>query len=123
MPLLFSYGTLRLPQVQLATFGRLLDGFDDVLPGFELAQLTITDAAVLATSGEAEHPILRPSANADAVVTGRVFELTPDELARADAYEVDDYARIEVQLASDRRAFVYVDRRYAPAMPGLDARI
>jgi hypothetical protein len=118
MPLLFSYGTLRLPQVQLATFGRLLDGYDDVLPGFELAQLQITDAVVLATSGQAEHPILRPSASADAAVTGRVFELSADELARADVYEVDDYMRIEAVMASGRRAFVYVDRRFAPVTAG-----
>jgi hypothetical protein len=118
MPLLFSYGTLRLPQVQLASFGRLLEGFDDLLPGYELAQLTITDAAVLATSGQAEHPILRPSDRPDAAVTGRVFELSVDELARADAYEVEDYMRIEALLASGRRAFVYVDRRFAPVTAG-----
>lgn len=28
MPLLFSYGTLQHPDLQLTTFGRLLDGFE-----------------------------------------------------------------------------------------------
>jgi hypothetical protein len=47
-----------------------------------------------------------------------VFELSVDELARADAYEVEDYMRIEALLASGRRAFVYVDRRFAPVTAG-----
>jgi hypothetical protein len=32
---LFSYGTLQLEAVQLATFGRKLNGAADGLPGFE----------------------------------------------------------------------------------------
>lgn len=35
MPLVFSYGTLRQENVQLSTFGRLLQGRRDELPGFE----------------------------------------------------------------------------------------
>ena len=35
MPLLFSYGTLQQEDVQLATFGRLLQGQKDELLGFE----------------------------------------------------------------------------------------
>ena len=57
--LLFSYGTLRQPEVQRATFGRLLDGDADTIPGFELDMLTITDPAVIATSGSDRHPVLR----------------------------------------------------------------
>jgi len=37
-----------------------------------------------------------------------VFLLTEDELARADVYEVDAYQRIEVTLASGRKAWAYV---------------
>ena len=33
---LFSYGTLQLPSVQLATFGRRLDGVCDALCGLSL---------------------------------------------------------------------------------------
>ena len=33
---------------------------------------------------------------------------TDEELAAADAYEVSDYRRMEVTLASGRSAFVYV---------------
>ncbi len=99
MDRLFSYGTLRLPQVQGALFGRQVPTADDTLPGFRLETLTITDPEVIATSGADEHPILRPGTGAD-VVAGACLELSPAELAAADAYEVDDYVRVEVTLGS-----------------------
>jgi hypothetical protein len=105
---LFSYGTLRLPAVQLATFGRRLEARDDALPGFRLEMLTITDPGVIATSGLAEHPILRQSDDPADSVDGSVMFITPDELAAADVYEVDDYVRVSVELASGLRAWVYV---------------
>jgi gamma-glutamylcyclotransferase (GGCT)/AIG2-like uncharacterized protein YtfP len=108
MTQLFSYGTLREPDVQLATFGRLLDGVPDAIAGFRLETLTIRDPAVIATSGSEHHPILVPSKDADAAVEGTVFSITPDELTAADEYEVDDYQRVEVPLRSGRRAWVYV---------------
>ena len=37
--LLFSYGTLRQREVQLATFGRELDGYVDAVIGYELHHL------------------------------------------------------------------------------------
>jgi hypothetical protein len=43
-------------------------------------------------------------------VTGTVFDISHAELLRADGYEVDDYHRIEVQLASGCTAWVYVAR-------------
>jgi len=48
--LLFSYGTLQLESVQLATFGRKLVGAADVLPGFAQTMFKIEDADVVATS-------------------------------------------------------------------------
>ncbi len=105
---LFSYGTLQSAAVQLATFGRRLDGTPDALPGYRLEQLAIRDARVVATSGATHHPIAMPSADAADCVHGTVFRLTPQELAQADAYEVDDYRRAAVTLASGRRAWMYV---------------
>lgn len=110
---LFSYGTLQLEAVQLATFGRRLAGHADRLPGYRLDQLEIRDAAVVATSGQTHHPILVRTdgdGHADAV-EGSVFAVTPDELAQADAYEVADYQRVSVTLASGKQAWVYVDAR------------
>ncbi|MEJ3653397.1 gamma-glutamylcyclotransferase family protein [Actinomycetes bacterium KLBMP 9759] len=104
--LLFSYGTLQQPEVQLATFGRRLDGHRDAIAGFALDTITITDPAVIATSGSDRHSILRP---ADGVtVEGSCYSITPAELLAADEYEVDDYERIEVPLRSGPRAWVYV---------------
>jgi hypothetical protein len=82
--LLFSYGTLRQREVQLATFGRELEGYVDAVVGYELHHLTITDPQVIATSGSDRHPILRPTDRPDAHVDGIVFTITEAELAAAD---------------------------------------
>jgi gamma-glutamylcyclotransferase (GGCT)/AIG2-like uncharacterized protein YtfP len=105
---LFSYGTLQLDSVQMATFGRLLDGRDDAMPGYRIEMLEITDPDVLKTSGERFHPVVIPSGNPGDEVVGRVFAISTDELARADSYEVSDYKRIEVTLKSGLDAWVYV---------------
>lgn len=106
--LLFSYGTLRQREVQLTTFGRVLDGHDDAIVGYELDWVTITDPHVIATSGSDRHPILRRVDEPGAEVQGTVFTITEVELAAADEYEVDDYARVRVPLRSGPQAWVYV---------------
>ncbi|BBZ75598.1 hypothetical protein MANY_09350 [Mycolicibacterium anyangense] len=105
--LLFSYGTLRQREVQLATFGRELHGELDAIAGYDLDYVTITDPHVIATSGSDRHPILKPAASG-AAVEGTVFAITEAELAAADEYEVDDYVRVAVPLRSGRTAWVYV---------------
>ena len=114
MPHLFSYGTLQQDDVQRATFGRLLSGRADVLPGYEQAMVAIDDPEVVATSGKTHHPIVKHSGVATDRVAGTVFEISDAELAQADAYEVDAYRRVAVALASGVRAWVYVDARFAP---------
>lgn len=106
--LLFSYGTLRLPEVQRATFGRELVGRDDAIIGYELDYVTITDPQVVAVSGSDRHPILRRSDAPDAFVAGTVFAISAAELAAADTYEVDAYRRVSVPMRSGERAWVYV---------------
>ena len=105
--LLFSYGTLRQPDVQLATFGRELEGRADAIVGYHLDYVTITDPHVIATSGSDRHPILKPGAPT-AAVEGTVFSISEAELAAADAYEVADYVRVAVPLRSGPTAWVYV---------------
>jgi gamma-glutamylcyclotransferase (GGCT)/AIG2-like uncharacterized protein YtfP len=107
---LFSYGTLQQENVQRETFGRLLRGQADALLGFRQEQVEITDPDVLAKSGKRFHPIVVRSGHAADRVRGTVFEITAAELAAADAYEVDDYERVEADLASGLRAWVYVKR-------------
>ena len=108
MPLLFSYGTLQLPEVQRATYGRLLDGAPDALSGYRLADLVISDPRVVKLSGKAVHTIACRTGDSADRIAGMVFEISDAELAATDAYEVDAYARAEVLLDSGKQAFVYV---------------
>ncbi len=105
---LFSYGTLQYEAVQLDTFGRKLSGQKDVLLGYRLETVEIHDPKVIALSGEAIHKMLLPTNNNKDTVEGMVFDLTPEELVQADAYEVDAYKRVRVQLQNTGEAWAYV---------------
>jgi uridine kinase len=104
----FSYGTLQLAEVQLASFGRLLAGTGDALPGHRTEWVTITDPEVDAVSGSDRHPNVVPSDRPDEAVEGTLLTLTPSELAAADHYEVDDYRRRRVTLRSGQDAWAYL---------------
>ncbi|HST03067.1 MAG TPA: hotdog fold thioesterase [Usitatibacter sp.] len=98
MPLLFSYGTLQDEPVQVATFGRKLDGAPDRLPGFE--------AMLLGGAGSHKNAGYKGDG---AATEGTLFEVTKEELAKADEYEQPArYVRIAVKLASDKDAWAYV---------------
>ncbi len=117
MPLLFSYGTLRDPAVQRANFGRELVGREDGLPGYTVRMLAITDPQVVAVSEQTHHPIVVRTGDGADRVDGAVFDITDDELAAADDYEVDDYRRISVVLASGVTAWVYVSAEQSASEP------
>lgn len=106
--LLFSYGTLQLESVQLASFGRLLGGEVDAMTGWKTEMLEITDPEVLRQSGQRFHPVVIRSAHSGDEVAGMVFCISASELAAADSYEVSDYMRVQVALKSGRTAWVYV---------------
>lgn len=106
--LLFSYGTLQDPAVQMANFGRTLEGTPDVLTGFEIGEIEITDPEVIAESGLTHHLILHPTGDPADVVPGTVFRITEQELAAADLYEAEDYRRVLVPLTSGLEAWVYI---------------
>jgi gamma-glutamylcyclotransferase (GGCT)/AIG2-like uncharacterized protein YtfP len=105
---LFSYGTLQLEAVQMESFGRLLEGRADAMPGFKKDMIEITDPDVIKLSGQRFHPVVSVSANPHDEVAGEVFFISAEELAAADRYEVSDYKRIEVTLKSGTQAWVYV---------------
>lgn len=109
--LLFSYGTLQQRDVQLATFGRGLRGTPDQLLGFRQSMVKIEDLEVVKTSGKTHHPIVSRTDVVEDRIAGTVFEVTDEELANADKYEVSDYKRVSAPLASGRTAWVYVDAR------------
>jgi hypothetical protein len=105
---LFSYGTLQLPSVQLATFGRRLVGVCDALCGYRVDTLEVFDAEVIRTSGSDYHSILVASGNPSDLVQGIVFSISEAELLNADDYEVDDYQRVLARCKSAQQAWVYV---------------
>jgi len=110
MPYLFSYGTLQKEGVQIETFGRILQGEKDILKGYKLKMLEITDPEVLRKSNQKYHPILEFSGNADDEVEGVLFGVTDEEILQADEYEVDDYKRIETVFKSGKVGFIYVGK-------------
>ena len=107
---LFSYGTLQYEHVQLATFGRKLHGRRDILIGYHLSQLQITNPEVISTSGEALHPVLFYTGNKTDQIEGMVFEISADELQLADSYEVANYKRVQAQLLSGISAWLYIGK-------------
>lgn len=104
--LLFSYGTLQNPVVQVKTFGRELTGYSDQLLGYQLAMIEIQDSNVIKLSSQSFHPIAR--ANKSEHISGKVFKVTTEELAQSDLYEVKDYKRVLGKMASGICAWAYV---------------
>ena len=106
--LLFSYGTLQLEKVQIESFGRKLNGTEDVLKGYKLKQLQITDKTVLEKSEQAFHPIAITSNDPNDQIKGKIYEISTEELNQADLYEVSDYKRIKTTFASGKKGWVYI---------------
>lgn len=106
---LFSCGTLQLREVQLANYGRPLDGSPDALPGYRLEVLPDRDPDAVRISGTQTHMVVRRTGDPRDRVAGVVFLLTAEELAATDKYEGSDYARAELTLESGGRALVYVE--------------
>ena len=108
MAKLFSYGTLQLESVQRDTFGRLLTGSKDALEKYTVSTIKITDLKVIESSGTDVHPTLKYTGNEFDIVEGTLFELSAEELLKADEYEVDYYKRDEVTFKSGTTAYVYL---------------
>jgi len=80
-----------------------------MLPSYKMSYIKIEDDEVVALSGKTHHPIVIATGDENDAVEGTVFEITTEELHHADAYELDSYKRISVQLKSGIDAWVYVD--------------
>lgn len=104
---LFSFGTLLDERVQKELFGRPVPTSPASLAGYTTRPIRITDESVIATSGLDVHLTLERRIGA--VVEGAVLHLTDQDLAAADDYEVDDYARRRVCLSSGENAWAYLD--------------
>lgn len=109
MALLFSYGSLQEDSVQLATFGRRLDGQRDELVGFEPSSVRIDDPHVAAAIGKTHHANVTFNGSEERRVPGMVFEVTDAELVSVDEYEAAfSYRRVAATLASGAQTWVYV---------------
>ncbi|MFJ2770940.1 gamma-glutamylcyclotransferase family protein [Streptomyces sp. NPDC087300] len=104
---LFSFGTLLDERVQKSLFGEPVPSAPASLAGHTTRPLPITDPEVIATSGLDVHLTLERRLGAE--VRGAVLRLTDEDLAAADAYEVDDYVRRRVVLSSGETAWAYLD--------------
>lgn len=93
----FTYGTLQNKEVQVGVFSRLLTGIDDVLSHHKITTKKVAD----------RYPTLEQTTNHTDRLSGKVYTLSQEELAKADHYEGEAYKRIEVTLVSGNRAWVY----------------
>ncbi|NND60843.1 MAG: gamma-glutamylcyclotransferase [Gammaproteobacteria bacterium] len=107
MARLFSYGTLADPQVQLEIFGRELVTRKDMLSGYRIDVIEMSDPDFIARVGNAPQRTLTSTGNRDDQVVGVVVELSDDELAQADRYEPRNYLRQQVKLESGCTAWIY----------------
>ena len=105
---LFSYGTLQQEAVQLAAFGRTLEGMKDSLIGYKLVMVQVADRDFVAKSGASQHRNLQFTGDKSDTIEGTVFSVTWKELEQADTYEPFDYKRVQVKLASGLDAWIYV---------------
>lgn len=100
MEKIFSYGTLQKDSVQLATFGRELEGKKDKLVGYILTQ---------GDQSRLQQMCLKYTGEASDIVEGTLFEVSSTELCKADDYSVvDDCIRVKENFTSGQRAWVYV---------------
>lgn len=104
--LVFSFGTLLDETVQQSLFGTRVNMVGDSLIGHGTIEIVITDRDVIAKSGKDVHlGLVRREGD---TVSGGLLALSPDELAAADAYEVDAYARRRVTTSAHGQAWCYV---------------
>ncbi|SMN15513.1 hypothetical protein CRYPA_1557 [uncultured Candidatus Thioglobus sp.] len=85
-----------------------MEGHADQLLGHKLEMVEICDCDVVVLSGETHHPIAVLSKDKNDFVSGVIFEITPEELAQSDEYEVNEYKRVMGEFKSGQKAWVYV---------------
>ncbi|MDC6366134.1 MULTISPECIES: gamma-glutamylcyclotransferase family protein [Flavobacteriaceae] len=98
MNYLFTYGTLQDLQVQQYIFDRILSGRQDHLLGFKRLENAIYD----------RYPLVIQTNDTIDKVMGMIYEVTEEDLRRADIYETNAYTRNLFLLESGIEAWVYV---------------
>lgn len=102
MEQLFAYGTLKDKDIQETIFGRILKGTTETLVGYIICEINIEEEF-----GLTQYPIITPTENQQDIIDGILYELTEEQLQLADIYEGIHYKRIQVQLQSTQKAWVY----------------
>lgn len=97
MPLLFVYGSLIDPSIQIEAIGRVASLSQDKLNNYRTEVIAFEDADYL---------IALPSIGS--TINGWLMEVSATELSHLDDYETDSYERIEVILDSGKQASIYV---------------
>ena len=104
---LFSYGTLQKEKVQIELFGRILAGSEDILRGYKVSTIEITDETFL-SKGEGNYQKTLIISGGNDIVDGTALEIMSEELLLTDKYEPGNYKRIGVMLESGKKAWIYV---------------
>ncbi len=101
---LFTYGTLQEASVQTELYDRLLEGTQDLLPGFKASDNLVAGL----------YPSLTYTKNEEHRVKGLVYAISGSELFKTDVYEGEAYFRKKVRLASGISAWVYLGKQMNP---------
>ncbi|MGW9684980.1 gamma-glutamylcyclotransferase family protein [Flagellimonas sp. 2504JD1-5] len=102
MEYLFTYGTLQDNQVQHYIFQRSLEGQPDSLPGFKRFENAVYGRyAIVVQTNKPEDK-----------VEGKAYEVSLEELSKADIYETNAYKRVKMRLTSGISAWVYVENSH-----------
>ena len=96
--LLFAYGTLQDKTVQRTHLLRALDGVPDRLARFRISNQKVANA----------YPTIVRTGNPKDSIEGTAYVVTHGELLVADRYEGTAYVRIQVELSSGKKAWVYL---------------
>jgi gamma-glutamylcyclotransferase (GGCT)/AIG2-like uncharacterized protein YtfP len=102
MEKLFAYGTLKDKDIQETIFGRILKGNPDTLVGYVVKQIHIEEEF-----GMEPYPIITPTQDSSDIIHGILYDLSSEDLQKADTYEGIHYKRIQVQLQSGEVAWTF----------------
>lgn len=84
-----------------------MKGEKDVLRGYKISAIEITDIDFLEKGGDQHQNIAINTNDQDDRIEGTVFEVSEAELVLADKYEPFDYKRVLVVLESGKSAWIY----------------
>ncbi|WP_432221197.1 gamma-glutamylcyclotransferase family protein [Flavobacterium sp. TMP13] len=105
MEQLFSYGTLQSEEIQIQVFNKLLTGTADQLLGYKLKDLKIEEEF-----GMEDYFVAIPSENPQDAIKGVLFDISTEDLDKADLFESKSYKRVEIILKSGTTAWIFIER-------------